>query len=308
MYAFLLALGAVMTAAGFGLLASGISIPARAFDPTNVTPATIAVIGGCILIGLAFVVRALLRVEHALISRPAARPVRPGQAGVEATAAAAPPSEAARIPFPSKPKAPPPLPQQPAVAVAAPVSAEAVSEAARAASPQATEHPPLVEDVEVSLLSKPSVRAEEAGAEAKSPGAGRTNGAASGKASSPPSALGGAPAPQQQQGKSSIFDALWPKTQRAAPDINTAPAMPQQATAPAAATALQPTAAAASSPPPVPPTAHETGVAVSILKSGVVEGMAYTLYSDGSIEAQLPAGTVRFGSITELRNHIEKSA
>jgi hypothetical protein len=40
----------------------------------------------------------------------------------------------------------------------------------------------------------------------------------------------------------------------------------------------------------------------------VVEGMAYTLYSDGSIEAQLPGGTVRFGSITELRNHIEQNS
>jgi hypothetical protein len=47
---------------------------------------------------------------------------------------------------------------------------------------------------------------------------------------------------------------------------------------------------------------------VSILKSGVVNGMPYTLYSDGSIEAQLPEGTLRFGSITELRNHIEPSA
>jgi hypothetical protein len=47
---------------------------------------------------------------------------------------------------------------------------------------------------------------------------------------------------------------------------------------------------------------------VSVLKSGVVDGMAYTLYSDGSIEAQLPQGTLRFGSITELRNHIERSA
>jgi len=48
--------------------------------------------------------------------------------------------------------------------------------------------------------------------------------------------------------------------------------------------------------------------AVSVLKSGVVNGMPYTLYSDGSIEAQLPEGTLRFGSITELRNHIEQSA
>ena len=46
---------------------------------------------------------------------------------------------------------------------------------------------------------------------------------------------------------------------------------------------------------------------VTILKSGVVDGMPYTLYSDGSIEAQLHEGTVRFGSITELRAHIESS-
>jgi hypothetical protein len=48
--------------------------------------------------------------------------------------------------------------------------------------------------------------------------------------------------------------------------------------------------------------------AVTILKSGVVDGMAYTLYGDGSIEAQLPQGTVRFGSIAELRAHIESNA
>ncbi len=47
---------------------------------------------------------------------------------------------------------------------------------------------------------------------------------------------------------------------------------------------------------------------VAILKSGVVDGMAYTLYADGSIEAQLPQGTVRFGSIAELRAHIESNA
>ena len=52
----------------------------------------------------------------------------------------------------------------------------------------------------------------------------------------------------------------------------------------------------------------ETLASVSVLKSGVVDGMAYTLYSDGSIEAQLPQGTLRFGSIAELRTHIEHSA
>jgi len=45
---------------------------------------------------------------------------------------------------------------------------------------------------------------------------------------------------------------------------------------------------------------------VTILKSGVVDGMAYSLYSDGSIEAQLPEGMMRFGSIGELRAHLDR--
>lgn len=48
--------------------------------------------------------------------------------------------------------------------------------------------------------------------------------------------------------------------------------------------------------------------AVAILKSGVVDGMGYTLYVDGSIEAELPQGTLRFASINDLRSHLEKSA
>ncbi len=47
---------------------------------------------------------------------------------------------------------------------------------------------------------------------------------------------------------------------------------------------------------------------VPILKSGVVDGMAYTLYVDGSIEAELPQGTLRFASINELRDHLAKNS
>ena len=47
---------------------------------------------------------------------------------------------------------------------------------------------------------------------------------------------------------------------------------------------------------------------VAILKSGVVDGMAYTLYVDGSIEAELPHGTLRFASIHELRDHLAKGS
>ena len=47
---------------------------------------------------------------------------------------------------------------------------------------------------------------------------------------------------------------------------------------------------------------------VAILKSGVVDGMGYTLYVDGSIEAELPQGTLHFASINELRSHLEKTS
>jgi len=44
----------------------------------------------------------------------------------------------------------------------------------------------------------------------------------------------------------------------------------------------------------------------AILKSGVIDGMPYTLYADGSIEAELPQGTVKFASVDALRSHLEK--
>ncbi len=54
---------------------------------------------------------------------------------------------------------------------------------------------------------------------------------------------------------------------------------------------------------PAPPAAPEP----SVLKSGIVGGMAYTLYSDGSIQAELPDGTLRFASLQELRDHVSRS-
>ena len=45
---------------------------------------------------------------------------------------------------------------------------------------------------------------------------------------------------------------------------------------------------------------------VTVIQSGVVDGMAYSLYSDGSIEAQMPEGTRRFSSIDEVRAHIDQ--
>jgi hypothetical protein len=55
-----------------------------------------------------------------------------------------------------------------------------------------------------------------------------------------------------------------------------------------------------------PAARNEDPPQVTVLKSGVVDGMAYSLYSDGSIEAQLPEGMMRFASIDELRAHLDQ--
>jgi hypothetical protein len=44
-----------------------------------------------------------------------------------------------------------------------------------------------------------------------------------------------------------------------------------------------------------------------ILKSGVIQQTAYTLFTDGSIETQMPEGVRRFASIEEFLAHLEKS-
>lgn len=46
----------------------------------------------------------------------------------------------------------------------------------------------------------------------------------------------------------------------------------------------------------------------TVVRSGIIGGMAYTLYTDGSIEAELPIGTVRFASIEELQEHVNQTA
>jgi hypothetical protein len=57
--------------------------------------------------------------------------------------------------------------------------------------------------------------------------------------------------------------------------------------------------------PPDGGRARASGEASStVVRSGIIHGMAYTLYADGSIEAELPIGTVRFASIEELQDHV----
>jgi hypothetical protein len=106
-----------------------------------------------------------------------------------------------------------------------------------------------------------------------------------------------APAPQVEinEPPPATFDDAWPKLERARPaDV------PPQRRAARMPSALNEPAPARQSP------AVEGQPPVTVLKSGVVDGMAYSLYSDGSIEAQMPEGMMRFASIDELRAHLDQ--
>ncbi len=296
MYAFLLALGAAITAAGCALVASSVSMVSvqdHAFDVSDATPGIIAIIGGCILIGLAFVVRALLRVERALTAKPVPRATRPGEISPAGSAERA--SEV-RIPFPPKPAA---------AAAAASTQPAAAEQASSDGSPgvERDESAPVVDAGDVSLLPNPPARSDEDNSVAHSAAA-KLNGSV--PATTAPRVAGGPAA--QPQAKTSIFDTLWPKGPRPSAEAHPATtARPVPASAAAAASAPSVPAAEPALTLASPAAASQTPAGVSILKSGVVEGMAYTLYSDGSIEAQLPGGTLRFRSITELRSHIEQN-
>jgi len=89
------------------------------------------------------------------------------------------------------------------------------------------------------------------------------------------------------------FDDAWPRADRARPgEIS-----PQRRNS-----RMPPTRAEANAGPAPPADQPE----VMVLKSGIVDGMAYSLYSDGSIEAQMPEGMMRFASIDELRVHLDQ--
>lgn len=113
--------------------------------------------------------------------------------------------------------------------------------------------------------------------------------------------------PEPVKAESGLFDAMWP-----APKPGDVGPLKPRETGPADLTAESDRPTEHDQPAEeaevAGESAHEEPRAVAILKSGVVDGMGYTLYVDGSIEAELPQGTLRFASINELRAHLEKSS
>src|SRR6201994_4555245 len=109
-----------------------------------------------------------------------------------------------------------------------------------------------------------------------------------------PSAPAVAPAVEIGEPPPATLDDAWPRSERTRP-ADAPQRRPARTPPPVGESASARNAPAASDPPPV-----------TVLKSGVVDGMAYSLYSDGSIEAQMPEGMMRFASIDELRAHLDQ--
>jgi hypothetical protein len=298
----LLVLGGVTAVAGLLLIASGLTIRDGSFDTEVLTPGMIAIVGGLLLVGLGFVVHELRRIERVLATRPMLR-----AAHAEETVAA----EAPEMPAPI----PPPMPKiEPQVAAAATVAAEAPAPAddtllqpVRAKFPTIprVENGRFTEAADVSLALREAAGLGESVAEMRSVANARraTNGLAASARIVPRPDTRPRPMTPPSKAKVSMFNTFWPAPARR--DGETRAQV-------AASTPLPPVQEPPSAPEPVqaPPPLPEgpaAAASVSVLKSGMVEGMAYTLYSDGSIEAQLPQGTLRFGSISALRSHIENS-
>jgi hypothetical protein len=121
-----------------------------------------------------------------------------------------------------------------------------------------------------------------------------------GRASDPSEADPG-PVPATESGEVSppTFDDAWPRPERS----RAVEAPPQRRGGRAAPPLAEASAGADRN---APAGRNEDRPSVTVLKSGVVDGMAYSLYSDGSIEAQMPEGLMRFTSIDELRAHLDQ--
>jgi hypothetical protein len=302
----LLLLGVLLAAAGGALIGFGVPINELSRGATMILSGSFAVVGGVLLIGLAAVVAKLTRIATLLHASRTDRPARVS----EAMPAAEPVVVRASLPA-IEAAAPAP------VGANVEVSATAI-ERLRSSIPRAEKNVPEAEEVPLSPNGsqahpveprlEPPPRFEPAP---------RSAGAAAVETPEPRLDFLFRPRQPRQTAPQENFDALWPRRsgreRQLEPRIEEPRAAPAVEAAPAATTLEAPPAQSdrlAEEPASIvhaeEPEPEQRSVA--ILKSGVVDGMAYTLYADGSIEAQLPQGTVRFGSISELRAHIENNS
>jgi len=289
--------------AGAGIVAIGFGIPINEFNLGNtmIVAGTTAAAAGLILIGLAAAVEQLTQIAKALRPRAGARPTLQPQAVEQPFPAAARPGPfPVQAPLPAPGPVSPPMPAPPRPPVFAKPRVEESEPAPAEPAPSFS----AIERLRSSLVRADRTAGEAADAEAvpHDPGAPARGAPTGADAGGNPAANGGAPVEtlkkppldflfrsKAREPQPEPFDAVWPKRGARRSDE-------QVAAEPIERPSLSETSAPDESRP------------AAILKSGVVDGMAYTLYADGSIEAQLPQGTVRFGSIAELRSHIENNS
>jgi hypothetical protein len=297
----LFVVGAIVAAVGVGMVGYGIPINEFSFGNTLIIAGSTAIVGGFIVMAIGAAVAQLQRLTETLATRPPLRSSRPLEIFEPQSS---PGAASSRIPFPPKTK---PEPKSEASASAPPLPLDApvhaenadvdhVSAAPVLRNPElaaaAAEEYDIKEYEEVSLSPQHSVPAS-AHADTR-------------EAAPPPVSASASPArPEQFEApwrsappplrppQPSYFDTMWPAESRSArrPTSEEPKFEPKSELAPA----------------PLPE-AHTPEPPAAILKSGVVDGMGYTLYVDGSIEAELPDGTLRFASINELRDHLAKNS
>lgn len=327
----LMAVGLLATATG--LLTIGFGIPINAFSLGNtlIISGTIAVSSGLILIGLALVLGQLRRIAEALkgqaparaaesieaVTPPAPRMPPPELAPIQPSlteSAAAEPPRAPEPRFPATASEPAPGPLDWLRAKSKPVTTPMPSTLA----PPAMAEPPMVELTDEAPLSPRSPLRPAMPPAAESPlepkvwsPSRETDTSEPRLAPRPEQPMPRATPPVEAPKEKEKFDLVWPD-RGAAP----APSEPKlEKREPALDMPLPPIPARPREMRPAnerrmpeivrkPPT--ERGP--TILKSGVIDGMPYTLYADGSIEAQLPQGTVKFASVDALRAHLEKQS
>jgi hypothetical protein len=274
----LLIAGIAVLAAGLLAVAFGIPVKEFSFGNTLILAGAAAACTGFIMLGLAVVVRELQNIARRLgpanpreVARVKSEPQLPltaSQPAPEAPEGAEPAQKQSR-------PAPPPWQEEVAARDRGRV------DGAPDAPPS---EPAAVTKPRRNLLFSSSSRRERE------------------RAAGDPAAADPAPAPvtppPPKEAAPASFEDAWPQSDRARSDALRRPRTPS--------TFAEPNASAPAPERPAPFVPSEEPAPVTVLKSGVVDGMAYSLYSDGSIEAQMPEGMMRFASIDELRSHLDQ--
>ncbi|MEY9159795.1 DUF308 domain-containing protein [Bradyrhizobium japonicum] len=283
----LLIVGIFAVLAGLLTILFGFTVREFSLGSTLIIAGTIGVCSGMLLAGLHVVVVELKGIARRLAGSAApgevrVRPVLPGLA-----VPGAPVSEP--FPAPATKNEPPP---PPAVGLPPWQSEAAARERPRAEPPPEPEVPTPPAAPEAprrrNLLFASSFRKERERAEAKA------------TESLPPQPHDEPTEPAAPESQPASFDDAWPRPDRMRPPEPPAAGRRPPPRSP------PPFAEPGPPPPPPEPAPAVEQAPVTVLKSGIVDGMAYSLYSDGSIEAQMPEGMMRFASIDELRAHLDQ--